>query len=145
VKTQEQNGIVTEIEIEDRDSLFSADQDEWVYEVILFNDGEYTRSYIHPDTNKVIASKKLNNWNPINWDDNIDVENFNSPEVTLSQAISAVETKLSAKAVEAELDEDHGIYFYEIKALSDTGVLNVRVSPVDGELRIITDGHDNGE
>lgn len=142
VKAQEKNGMVTEIEIEERDSLFSTTPEEWVYEVVLFNNGEYTRSYLDPDTSKVIDSKKIKNWNPLDWDDNIEVADFKNPEVSLSKAISDAETKLSGKVVEAELEQHDGIYFYEMKVLSSTGILGARVSPVSGELQVLTDDHE---
>ena len=56
-------------------------------------------------------------------------------KVTLSQAISAAETQVGGKAVQAELDGEHGATVFKVEVVSaDSQVHDVTVDATDGKV-----------
>jgi len=56
------------------------------------------------------------------------------PTVSLTQAIAAAEKQTGGRAVEAELERDHGNTYYEVKVVKDGWRNKVYVDAMDGRV-----------
>lgn len=146
VKAKEKKGIqVIKAELEKQESIFSTKEEPMIYEIVT-SDGktDKIKYYIDPMTGKDIDSKKITNWNPFD-DDTQAMTKF-----SMSQAIDLAVKELGGKVYEAELEEDDGINYYELKILTDSGVKKAIVNPNSGKMYLKKRGnkdrdHENDE
>lgn len=127
-------GRVTEIEIEKRGNSFSSQPDKWVYEVLRFNGEDLIKSFIDPKTGATIDSKKVHNFNPFDNDHKEHLTALETATFSLHDAIVKAEKTYDAKAIEAEIEDEDGLYHYEVELLSTTGTIHAVMNPKTGDI-----------
>ncbi|HEX7034963.1 MAG TPA: PepSY domain-containing protein [Pseudomonadales bacterium] len=66
------------------------------------------------------------------WADRIELEIVNNAKLSLAQAIEQVERETNGTVVEAELDDDDDMFFYELGVVTEKGLERVYMNPASG-------------
>lgn len=62
----------------------------------------------------------------------IELEIVNNAKLSLAQAIEQVERETNGTVIEAELDDDDDMYFYELGVVTEQGIERVYLNPASG-------------